>query len=477
MLGNLKVNNSDSFNTSVSLKQGNDYSGIKSGSQDFYSMVLNYNREMNGMNSSENNSAAVTDYQKSFNDNTVQTERKTESSRNNNEEAPIDSSAEKREAAVRADSNDEKSVSKNETGTADKEKKLETHDDDEKEINDFMNSAAGDMLAKKINNLAKGTSGINAEEFLKKFRRLADELLASVKKKVSAGNEFSISMPGEKPGTGVEKSPVSAGFFDKLGRELSKLAAGKKGKDDSPVFTEKEIKEAIGAVIDDIKKGKNRNHERAEIKKAEHDDVKIEKKNEITGDQLTIKKKESGNDSGFDLNSGKDKNGNREGSSLSSGRTDSINRTGLEKNEQLMKSPEFRQSLQEIIDKAKVSVKDSNNATFSVRLFPKDLGSVNVNLLMENGIVSGKFLVDSDEAKNLLMNNLGELKEQLAEAGIQVGEFNVNVNQGGERFASKEKEDENVRTLNSSNSESETAAIKYDYNSSAAHNGHINMVI
>jgi len=96
---------------------------------------------------------------------------------------------------------------------------------------------------------------------------------------------------------------------------------------------------------------------------------------------------------------------------------------------------------------------------------------------MENGIVSGKFLVDSDEAKNLLMNNLGELKEQLAEAGIQVGEFNVNVNQGGERFASKEKEDENVRTLNSSNSESETAAIKYDYNSSAAHNGHINMVI
>ena len=477
MLGNLKVNNSDSLSPLISLKQDNDYSGIKSGSHDFYSMVLDHNRVMNGRENSEKQFTAETVSQP-FSDNMGQAERKPDRIQENSERASIDNSADKKgESSVQAAGDEVKSISKNESEKGEKEKKLDSSDEDEKAINDFLNSAAGEMLIKKINDLAKGTEKGNVEEFFRKFNRLADELLASIKKKVSAGNDFSISMSGGKQGPGAEKSPVLTDFFDKLGRELSKLASGKKGSDKAPAFTEKEIREAIGAIIDDIKKVKNRNHERPEIKKAEHDEVRNERKTETNIDQLTVKKKESGNDSAFDMNSGKDKHSNREGSSFSSGKIDSLNRNGFEKNEQAMKSPEFRQSLQEIIDKAKISVRDSNNATFSVRLFPKDLGSVNVNLLMENGVVSGRFLVDSDEAKNLLMNNLGELREQLAEAGIEVGEFNVNVNQGGERFAGKEKEDENIKSLNPSNSESEAAMIKYDYNSSAAHNGHINMVI
>ncbi len=478
MLGNLKVNNSDSLNSLISLKQDNDSSGIKSGSRDFYSMVLDHNRVMNSRETSEKQFTVETVSQTGLSDNSGQAERKADHIQEKSERASTDNSAEKTgEAPVRAAGDEGKSVSKNESDKSEKVKKTDSKDEDEKAINDFLTSSAGEMLTKKITDLAKGTEKGNVEEFLKKFSRLTDELLASIKKKVSAGNDFSISMSGENQGTRADKTPVLTDFFDKLGRELSKLATGKKGSDKAPAFTEKEIKETIGAIIDDIKKVKNRNHEKPELKKAEHDEVRNDKKTETNIDQLTVKKRENGNDSAFDLNSGKDRSGNREGSSFSSGKIDSLNRNGFEKNEQVMKSPEFRQSLQEIIDKAKISVRDSNNATFSVRLFPKDLGSVNVNLMMENGIVSGRFLVDSDEAKNLLMNNLGELREQLAEAGIQLGEFNVNVNQGGERFAGKEKEDENIRSLNPSNSESEAAMIKYDYNSSAAHNGHINMVI
>ena len=40
------------------------------------------------------------------------------------------------------------------------------------------------------------------------------------------------------------------------------------------------------------------------------------------------------------------------------------------------------------IDKAKISVRDSRNGTFTVRLNPRELGSVNVNLIMENGVYS-----------------------------------------------------------------------------------------
>lgn len=477
MLGHLKINNNDSMNTLMSLKQGNDNSGIRSGSQDFYSMVMDNNREISGRETGVKNSVVDTVSQNSFNENTKQAERKTESLPENSDRKTAEHQSEKTETSVRAAENDEKSVKKNKSEDADKEKKIENRNKDEREIDDFLKSAAGEMLTKKITDLVRGSGKENTEDFLKKFSKLAEEILSAAKKKMSKESGFNFSFSTDKTSLAGKNSAVLTEFVNKLGREIAKFAAGKKGDEKTRTFSEKDIREALNVIIDDIKKGRNRNTDKPELKRTDHDEVRNDRKNEIAGEQVLIKRKENSNDSAFDLNSGKDKNANREGSLPSSGRIDSVNRNGFEKNEQIMKSPEFRQSLQEIIDKAKISVRDNNNATFSVRLFPKDLGSVNVNILMENGVVSGRFLVESDEAKSLLMNNLGELREQLAEAGIQLGEFNVNVNQGGERFAAKEKEDENIKTLNQTDYESESAMMKYDYNSSAAHNGHINMVI
>ena len=138
--------------------------------------------------------------------------------------------------------------------------------------------------------------------------------------------------------------------------------------------------------------------------------------------------------------------------------------------------PEFKQSLQEIIDKAKITVRDSRNGKFNVKLYPKELGNVNVNLNLDNGVVHGRFLVDNDEAKNLLMQNLDHLKEMLQESGIEVGDFSVNVSDQKEQFAGDDSGNGKNR-LTDQNSDKVLMAGEYEINSAAVHNGRINMVV
>ena len=88
----------------------------------------------------------------------------------------------------------------------------------------------------------------------------------------------------------------------------------------------------------------------------------------------------------------------------------------------------FMDQVGQIIENAKVVVRDSRNGSFSVRLHPRELGSMNISLSLENGVVHGKFLVETQEAKDLLTGSLDQIKQQLSDAGIPVGEFQVNVN-------------------------------------------------
>lgn len=494
MLGNLKVNSSDAGNILMSLKQADDSTGLKPTGADFYSMVMNSTNGTELKDDKDNSfkdskgtenrvSATETASAKNINDKSgaeesVEFRRNDSSSSVSEKKQTLHDDKTSQEKITEGE--DKLSVKKGEAHFREKDKKTE-HDakgGNRTGLDEFISSAAGELLSKRIAELAKLTDKGAKEDFAAKFRKVADEFLSSGKKKLSPGNEFNFSMAGERGGVQKDNSaPALTDFFNRLGQELSKIVSAKKGDEKRPLFTEKEVKETIGAIIEDIKKGKNRIQDKAELKRAEPDEIRNERKNETAADTLVMKKRDVSSDSGSDLNPGKERNSSREGNSFASAKFDAAGRNSFEKNDAIMKSPEFRQSLQEIIDKAKVSVRDSSNATFSVRLFPKDLGSVNVNLLMENGVVSGRFLVDSDEARNLLLGNLGTLKEQLAEAGIQVGEFNVNVNQGGERFAAKEKEDERTAAAHQARSESEAAANQYDYNSSAAHNGRINMVI
>ena len=204
----------------------------------------------------------------------------------------------------------------------------------------------------------------------------------------------------------------------------------------------------------------------------------LEKKGSELPEGLQLKEKLTGDDSGSRKGAGYGSDSSRDHSQLAGGRTDSVLRQGPERAGSLSRMPEFRQSLQEIIDKARITVKDSRNGSFTVRLFPRDLGNVNISLVLENGVVNGRFLVDNNDAKTMLLANMENLMEELQQSGVSVGEFSVNVRDNGERFI-REKDENKYKTvpLSGGNKEAVTAAEVYDYNSVYNHNGSINMVI
>lgn len=96
--------------------------------------------------------------------------------------------------------------------------------------------------------------------------------------------------------------------------------------------------------------------------------------------------------------------------------------------------PLANEQFESIMNNARVVVRDGKNGSFIMNLYPESLGRVNINLGLEDGIIQGRFLVDSPEARELMIENLDQLRTQMEEAGIQVGSFQVNVRGERERL-------------------------------------------
>lgn len=232
------------------------------------------------------------------------------------------------------------------------------------------------------------------------------------------------------------------------------------------------------AVLAGVKKMKIREERGVNQKHGVSEEQVSEKKHAKIFENATVLNKTGDDKHGFDgrNSSGNERWQNRDNSHFNTARLegpgsttpDIINRPGV--------TQEFRQSFHEILEKAKVSVKDQNNGSFTVKLFPKELGNVNVNLVLENGVVNGKFLVDSNDARTLLMSNLENFREQLSESGINVGEFSVNVRDEREKFF--RDKNENAKGVSAvSVNESVSAANVYEFATVDSHDGLINMII
>jgi len=262
-------------------------------------------------------------------------------------------------------------------------------------------------------------------------------------------------------------------FSEIIKRELSKVMdARSMGKKHS--LTDRELKDIAINVIEGFKKNRARDVVRHEARTLP-DDMKNDKKNISSTEQGLFKRIESADSSHLEKHSAGDKNPNRENYNFSSSKTDFSVKTGFDRIENNMKMPDFKENLQEIIDKAKITVRDNRNGAFTVKLNPQELGNVNVNLIMKNGVITGKFLVDNEDVKNILLNNIQELKYQLQEAGIEVGEFSVGVDSRHERALGSNVDETFEFPVSDSG---ELVAASEIYNSAAeAYNGHINLII
>lgn len=139
------------------------------------------------------------------------------------------------------------------------------------------------------------------------------------------------------------------------------------------------------------------------------------------------------------------------------------------------KSDLFRQNLESIIQNARVVVRDSQNGSFSVRLHPEELGTVNISLRLHEGVVRGSFLVETAEARELLTGNLEHIRQQLQDAGIAVGEFQVNVNDRRGRLL-RDRDDQGVAFVAPAEEAVEIES-SFAANALMRHDGRINLVI
>lgn len=139
------------------------------------------------------------------------------------------------------------------------------------------------------------------------------------------------------------------------------------------------------------------------------------------------------------------------------------------------KSGDFSEYINKIIQNARIVVKDSRNGSFSLRLYPESLGRVNVNLSLEQGVILGKFLVDSAEARESLLENMAIVKQELEENGISVGEFQVNVRDERENVSSHNEGGIFAPVLGRDNAVS--VSNEYEQNAGSSHDGAIDMII
>lgn len=63
-----------------------------------------------------------------------------------------------------------------------------------------------------------------------------------------------------------------------------------------------------------------------------------------------------------------------------------------------------------------------------VKLFPEDLGTVDVTLKMEQGKLVARILVDNEQVRGLFTSSVNELSESLVKQNIQVEKINIDLN-------------------------------------------------
>lgn len=99
-------------------------------------------------------------------------------------------------------------------------------------------------------------------------------------------------------------------------------------------------------------------------------------------------------------------------------------------------NPTNREELfSQIVESAKVMV-SNGGSEMEVNLKPEHLGKLQLKVTIENEVVTAKFVAESQQVKEIIESNLGQLKRNLQESGMQVDTIMVSVgnHQGGQSF-------------------------------------------
>lgn len=387
------------------------------------------------------------------------------------------------------------SSGRNENKTEEIAKAGKSSEDNQKEISGKADELNGTekAVSSEVKAVKEKKETVSQEEIVKGIKELlesnpditalSEEEIAGIiesvitLEKIKGNPDFSEIMLSDKKLNDQEAMLMPENMKKIPEKMIEEFLLRNKGEGSSKLLKEEDIKKIVSKLMLEAAEGKKElmnPRERNSHRVVNREDLRQES-NIINADktrQLPLEE-----EAGTGKKSFNDRGDSKEGFNFTFQKQDFAGKRVSETPDLKGRTPEFRQNLQEIIDKARISVRDSRNGNFTVKLYPREMGNVNVNLSLDNGTITARFVVDSDDAKNLLSQNLDNLRQQLKDAGIDVGEFFVNVNDHGKRFFQENHQDKKNALLFPEGKEAGMAAIEYDGNTSIVNSSSINVVI
>lgn len=81
----------------------------------------------------------------------------------------------------------------------------------------------------------------------------------------------------------------------------------------------------------------------------------------------------------------------------------------------------------EIVQSARIVLRDGDSGTIRLRLKPESLGTVKIELNLADNNISGRIIVESDEAKSAFERNMSELADAFRRGGFESARLQVSV--------------------------------------------------
>jgi flagellar hook-length control protein FliK len=85
----------------------------------------------------------------------------------------------------------------------------------------------------------------------------------------------------------------------------------------------------------------------------------------------------------------------------------------------------------DIVRSAHIVLRDGDSGTIRLRLHPESLGGVKIELKLADNGISGKIIVESDEARNAFEKNMAQLQDAFTQGGFESAKLEVQVGSGG----------------------------------------------
>lgn len=102
--------------------------------------------------------------------------------------------------------------------------------------------------------------------------------------------------------------------------------------------------------------------------------------------------------------------------------------------------------INQVVKKADIIVQNGHQEMI-MKLEPESLGKLNLKISVENGIITAKFIAESQQVKEVLESSFNQLKDALQEKGISVQSLSVSVGQQGAEFNSSQSFDQWKRSI------------------------------